>query len=51
MDFWRRLRGEAVGERRLVPAGSAGAELAVARSILATLSKVEQLQDALSGDA
>ena len=45
MDFWRRLRGEAVGkdggERRLVPAGSATSELAVARGILARLEEEE----------
>ncbi len=35
MDFWRRLQGEAVGARRLVPARSAEAELMVARQILA----------------
>jgi hypothetical protein len=37
MDFWRRLRGEVVGERRLVPAASAASELAVALDILARL--------------
>ena len=38
MDFWRRLRGEAVGHRRLVPTEAAAAELEAARSILAQLS-------------
>lgn len=37
MDFWQRLRGELVGKRRLVQAGSAAAELAVANNILAQL--------------
>lgn len=39
MDFWRRLRGEAVGERRLVAAEAATAELAVARWILERLAE------------
>ncbi len=42
MDFWHRLRGQPVGPRRLVPAGSAQAELAVARTILALLSNPVQ---------
>lgn len=42
MDFWRRLRGEVVGVRRLVPARFAAAELAVARRILGRL-KVDEV--------
>ena len=38
-DFWRRIRGEAMGVRRLVPAASAAAELAAARRILRWLGQ------------
>lgn len=37
LDLWRRLQGKTVGERRLVSAEAAVAELAVARWILAEL--------------
>ncbi len=42
-DFLNRLRGEVIPIRRLVPAGEAAAELAVARLILARLSARDEV--------
>jgi glycosyltransferase involved in cell wall biosynthesis len=43
MDRWRRLRGEVLGEQRLVPADAAAAELEAAQLILARLSLNQQI--------
>ena len=43
MDRWRRLRGEALGEQRLVAAHTVAAELETARQILAQLSQNQQI--------
>lgn len=43
MDRWRRLRGETLGEQRLVPAQAAAAELEKAQQILVQLSLNQQI--------
>ena len=43
MDRWRRLRGEALGEQRLVAAHTVAAELETARQILVQLSQNQHI--------